>query len=158
MWLIKLMWNILCNKSVASNLSFLTWKTAIKHRLIDVSETLIDRFNQNWICIKFFSFFFSICIQIFYSCLLRAVNIKQENIIDSHAAWTEANVVTSLQMKARKTHLMFVSDLKIYRRMRLCFIIKKHKAHCNYWVACIKLRSINGLEYIKYFSKHLYRN
>ncbi len=71
-----------------------------------------------------------------HSCLFRAANIKEVNIIDSHAAWTEANVVTSLQIKERKTHLLFVSDLKIYRR--LCVIIKKHKAYCDYWVACLQ--------------------
>ncbi len=71
-----------------------------------------------------------------YSCLFRAANIKEENIIDSHAVGTEANVVTSLQIKERKTHLLFVFDLKIDRRMRLCVIIKKHKAYCDYWLAC----------------------
>ncbi len=34
-----------------------------------------------------------------YSYLFCATNIKQEHIIDSHAAWTEANVVTTLQIK-----------------------------------------------------------
>ncbi len=51
-----------------------------------------------------------------YSCLFCASHIKQGNIIDSHAALTEANVVTSLQIKERKTHLLFVSDLNIYRK------------------------------------------
>ncbi len=32
--------------------------------------------------------------------------LKEENIIDSNAAWTEANVVTSLQIKKHKTHLL----------------------------------------------------
>ncbi len=32
--------------------------------------------------------------------------LKEENIIDSNAAWTEANVVTSLQIK--KTQNTFV--------------------------------------------------
>ncbi len=69
-----------------------------------------------------------------YSCLFRAANIKEENIIDS-----QANVVTSLQVKERKTHLLFVSDLKIDRRMRLCVIIKKHKAYWIIgWLACNK--------------------
>ncbi len=62
-----------------------------------------------------------------YSCLFRAANIKQENIIDLHVAWTEVNVVTSLQIKECKTHLLFVSDLKIDRRMRLCVIVKSTK-------------------------------
>ncbi len=40
-----------------------------------------------------------------YLCLFHAANIKEKNIIDSHAVWTEVNVVTSLQIKERKTHL-----------------------------------------------------
>ncbi len=152
---VKLMWNLHSakktkKKSVVSNLSFLTWKTAIKRRLIDVFETLIDRFHETFVCIKLFWFFFNMHSNI-YSCLFRAANIKEENITDSHAAWNEANVVTSLQIKERKTHLLFVSDLKIYRRMRLCVIIKKHKAYCDYWVACVKLRAMNGLENVKYY-------
>ncbi len=31
-----------------------------------------------------------------------AANIKEENIIDSHAAWTEGNIIISLQIKERK--------------------------------------------------------
>ncbi len=58
-----------------------------------------------------------------YSSLFHDANIKEENIIDFNAAWTEENVVTSLQIKNRKTHLLFVFDLKIYRKMRLCVII-----------------------------------
>lgn len=46
-------------------------------------------------------------------------------------------IVTSLQIKECKTHVLFVSDLKMYRRMRLCVTVKKHThAHeeekCNY--------------------------
>ncbi len=41
-----------------------------------------------------------------YSFLFRAANIKEENIIDSHAAWNEANII-SLQMKERKTHCLY---------------------------------------------------
>ncbi len=47
------------------------------------------------------------------------MQILKENIIDIHAAWTEVNVVTSLQIKERKTHLLFVFDLKMYGKMRL---------------------------------------
>ncbi len=83
-----------------------------------------------------------------YSCLFHDANIKEENIIDSNAAWTEANVDTSLQTKECKTYLLFVFDLKIYRKMRFCVIIKKkHKAYCDYWGG---LRAMNGLENIKY--------
>ncbi len=47
-----------------------------------------------------------------YSFLFCAANIKEENIIDSHAAWNEANII-SLQIKERKTHLLFVFILKL---------------------------------------------
>ncbi len=95
-------------------------KTAIKSRLIDVFETLIDWFHETLICINYYLFFFNMHSNI-YSCLFHDANIKEENIIDSHAAWTEANVVTSLQIKEwGKTHLLLVSDLKLHRRMRLC--------------------------------------
>ncbi len=46
-----------------------------------------------------------------YTCLFNDANFKEENIIDSNAAWTEANVVTSLQINLK----MF--DLKIYRKI-----------------------------------------
>ncbi len=46
-------------------------------------------------------FFFNMHSNI-YSCLFLSANIKEENIIDSHAAGTEANVVTSLQIKEAK--------------------------------------------------------
>ncbi len=72
-----------------------------------------------------------------YSCLYRDANIKEENIIISNAAWTEANVVISLQIKERKTHLLFVFDLKIYRKMRLCVIVKITKLIAIIgWIAC----------------------
>ncbi len=74
------------------------------------------------------------------------LQIKEENIIDSHAVGTEANVVTSLQIKERKTHLLFVFDLKIDRRMRLCVIIKSTKL-----IVIIGLRAMNGLENVKYY-------
>ncbi len=71
-----------------------------------------------------------------YSYLFHDANIKEENIIDSNAAWTETTV-TSLQIKKRKTHLLFVFDLKIYRNMRL---IKKKKTQSFLrfigWFAC----------------------
>ncbi len=54
-----------------------------------------------------------------YSYLFHDANIKEKNIIDSNAAWTETTVVTSLQIKTCKTYLLFVFDLKIYRKMRL---------------------------------------
>ncbi len=85
-----------------------------------------------------------------YSCLFRAANIKEENIIDSPTALTEANIIISLQIKEHKTHVLFVSDLKMFRWMRLYVIIKKHKAYCDYWVAC-DLSAMNGLENIKYY-------
>ncbi len=50
-----------------------------------------------------------------YSSLFRDANIEEENIIDSHAAWTEANAVTSLQIKA----------------------------YCDYWVASLELEKLN---------------
>ncbi len=54
-----------------------------------------------------------------YSYLFHDANIKEENIIDSNAAWTKTTVVTSLQIKTCKTYLLFVFDLKMYRKMRL---------------------------------------
>ncbi len=50
--------------------------------------------------------------------------LKMKISLISNAAYTEVNVVTSLQIKNRKTHLLFVFDLKMYRKMRLCVIIK----------------------------------
>ncbi len=82
--------------------------------------------------------FFSICIQIFIHVYF----------IDSNAAWTEANVDYSLQTKERKTHLLFVFDLKIYRKMRLCVIIKKKTQSLLRSLG--GLRAMNGLENIKY--------
>ncbi len=41
-----------------------------------------------------------------YSCLFHAANIKEENIIDSHAAWTEANVAISLQIERALKHII----------------------------------------------------
>ncbi len=123
---------------------FLTRKTAITSRLIDIFETLIDRFRETFVCINFSFFFFNMHSNI-YSCLFRDANIKEENIIDSHAAWTEANVVTSLQIKERKTHLLFVFDLKIYRKIRLCVIIKKTQSLLRLLGG---LRAMNGPENI----------
>ncbi len=74
--------------------------------------------------------------------LINAANITQENIIDSHAAWTEGNVVTSLQIKECKTHLLFVSDLKMDEN--LCYNKKSTKepgvSHSH--VFCVKLRAL----------------
>ncbi len=64
---------------------FLTRETAITHRLIDIFETLIDRFRETFVCINCSDFFFQYDSNI-YSCLFRDANIKEENIIDSHAA------------------------------------------------------------------------
>ncbi len=64
---------------------FLTRKTAITSRLIDIFETLIDRFHETFVCINCSVFFFNMHSNI-YSCLFRDANIKEENIIDSHAA------------------------------------------------------------------------
>ncbi len=55
-----------------------------------------------------------------YSYLFHDANIKEENIIDSNAAWTKTTV-TSLQIKTCKTYLLFVFDLKMYRKMRLIY-------------------------------------
>ncbi len=55
------------------------------HRLIDIFETLIDRFHETFVCINCSDFFFNMHSNI-YSCLFRDANIKEENIIDSHAA------------------------------------------------------------------------
>ncbi len=63
----------------------LTQKTAIKRRLIDVFETLIDRFHETFVFINLFRFYFNMHSNI-YSCLSHPLNIKEENIIDSHAA------------------------------------------------------------------------
>ncbi len=71
-------------KSVASNLLFLTRKTAIRRRLIDIFETLIDRFHEKLISINCSDF--SNMHSNIYSCLFHDANIKEENIIDSHAA------------------------------------------------------------------------
>ncbi len=119
-------------------------------------ETLIDRFHETLVCIKLFRFFFNMHSNI-CSFLFRAANIKEENIIDSHAAWNEANII-SLQIKERKTHLLFVFYLKIDRRLRLCVIIKvtKPKAYCDYWVACV-LQWMD-LKTLHIISKHLYLN
>ncbi len=79
-----------------------------------------------------------------YSCLFCAANIKQENIIDSHAALTEVNVVTSLQIKDPKTHLLFVSALKLRGEDETLYYNKKaqsllrllsglHQVACNEW-------------------------
>ncbi len=82
-----------------------------------------------------------------YSCLFCDANIKEEHIIDSNSAWTEANVVTSLQIQEHKTHLLFVFDLKIYRKMKLCVIIKKTQSLLQLLGG---LRAMNGLENVKY--------
>ncbi len=82
-----------------------------------------------------------------YSCLFHDANIKEENIIDSDAAWTEANVVTSLQIKKCKTHLLFVFDLKIYRKMRLCYNKNKKQSLLRLLGG---LHAMNGLENVKY--------
>ncbi len=118
----------------------------------------LDQFHETGICIKLFKFLFNMHSNI-YSCLFCAANIKQENIIDSHAAWTEVNVVTSLQIKEWecKTHLLFVSDLNIYRKMKLCYNKKAQsllrllgglRQACNEWMN----KTLNII------SKHLYCN
>ncbi len=63
----------------------LTRKTAITSRLIDIFETLIDRFRETFVGINRSDFFSNMHSNI-YSCLFRDANIKEENIIDSHAA------------------------------------------------------------------------
>ncbi len=58
-------------------------------------------------------------------------------------------IVTSLQIKKRKTHLLFVFDLKIYRKMRLCY--NKKKKHTQSLLRLLGgLRAMNGLENVKY--------
>ncbi len=53
--------------------------------------------------------------------------------------------VTSLQIKKHKTHLLFVSDLKMYRRMRLC-----HNKKAQSLLQLLGgLRAMNGLEDVK---------
>ncbi len=84
-----------------------------------------------------------------YSFLFRAANIKEENIIDSHAAWNEANI-SSLQIKERKTHLLFV----FYNKIK-CYN-KSNKAYWAYWVAYV-LQWID-LKMLHIISKHLYHN
>ncbi len=121
----------------------------ITYRRIDIFFNS-DRFHETFVCINNFFIMHSNI----YSCLFHDENIKEENIIDSNAARTNANVVTSLQIKTRKTHLLFVFDLKIYRKMRLCVIMKKKKkAYCDYWVACVQWMDLKTLNII---SKHLY--
>ncbi len=66
-------------------------------------------------------------------------------------------IVTSLQIKNRKTHLLFVFDLNIYRKMRLCAIIKKKKHTQSLLRLLGGLRAMNGLEN-NIISKHLYHN
>ncbi len=53
--------------------------------LIEIFETLIDRFHETFVCIHFSDFFFNMHSNI-YSCLFHDANIKEENIIDSNAA------------------------------------------------------------------------
>ncbi len=62
---------------------------------------------------------------------------------------------SSLQIKECKTHLLFVFELNIYRKIWVFVIIKKHKAYCDCWVACVQLMDMKMLHII---SKHLYGN
>ncbi len=56
---------------------------------------------------------------------------------------------TSLQIKERKTHLFFVFDLKMYRKIRICVMIKNtHKAYCDYWGACVQWMDFKTLNII----------
>ncbi len=57
-------------------------------------------------------------------------------------------IVTSLQIKKCKTHLLFVFDLIIYRKMRLCVTIKKKHSLLRLLGG---LRAMNGLEIVKYY-------
>ncbi len=85
-----------------------------------------------------------------YSCLYRVANIKQENI-DSHAAWTEANVVTSLQIKERKTHLLLLSDLTFTEGCDLCYNKKKVQSLLRLLGGLRQVRAINWLEHFRLY-------
>ncbi len=76
-----------------------------------------------------------------YSCLFHDADIKVENIIDSKATWTEANVVIRSQNVQKDETFV---------------IIKKHTQSLLRLLG--GLRAINELETLKIISKHLHRN
>ncbi len=89
------------------------------------------------------------------------MQILKENIIDSNAAWTKANVVTSLQIKkiAKHIHCLY-SISKCTERWDFVFKKKKkkthtHKAYGDYWLACVQWMDLKMLSII---SKHLQHN
>ncbi len=71
-------------------------------------------------------------------------NIKEESIIDSNAAWTEANVVTSPQIKERKTHLFdCIWSQNVQKHLTLCYNKKKTQSLLRLLGG---LRAMNWLE------------
>ncbi len=101
-----------------------------------------------------FIFNFSICIQIFII-LFCAANIKYINIIYSHVAWTEANSHLTTNKRAHFFQIYIEIDLKIDRRMRLCY---NKKAQSLLWLlACMQwmdLKMLNtGLKKFEYHEK-----
>ncbi len=82
-----------------------------------------------------------------YSCLFHNANIKEENIIESNAAWTEANVVTSLQIKKRKTFIVCIWSQNVQKDETLCYNNKNTQSLLRLLDG---LRALNGLEHVKY--------
>ncbi len=76
-----------------------------------------------------------------YSYLFHDENIKEESIIDTEVSWTEVNVVTSLQIKERKTHLFVcVWSQNLQKIFSLCYKKKNTKLIAIIgWLACNEL-------------------
>ncbi len=90
-------------KSVASNLSFLTQKTAIKHRLIDVFQTLVDRFHEAFVCIKFFRIFSNMHLNNYF--VLQILKRKMPLEL--------SRIITSLQIRAQNTFIFTHTHLRL---------------------------------------------
>ncbi len=56
-----------------------------------------------------------------YSCLFHDANIKEENIIDSNAAWTEVNVVyLTTNKNTQNTFIVCIQSQNLLKDETLC--------------------------------------
>ncbi len=56
-----------------------------------------------------------------YSCLFHDANIKEENIIDSNAAWTEVNVVyLTTNINTQNTFIVCIRSQNLQKDETLC--------------------------------------
>ncbi len=101
-------------------------------------------------------FFLNMLLNIF-SCLFHDANIKEGNIFDFNAAWTQANSYLTTNKKTQNTFIVCIRSQHLQKDETLCYN-KKKNTHTQSLLRLLGgLRAMNGLEN-NIISKHLYHN